>query len=130
MSNEELIRKFYDAFKNKDMKVIDQICDEKIEWNTLKGMPHGGKYIGLKAIFEDYFPKMLSNFDKFHAIPQEYLESKDHVVVIGRYQGVSKINKKFDVPFSHIYEIKNNKILKFRQFTDTKTLQESLSHIN
>lgn len=127
MSNEELIRKFYDAFKNKDMKVIDQICDEKIEWNTLKGMPHGGKYIGLKAIFGDYFPKMLSNFNEFHAIPQEYLESKDHVVVIGRYQGVSKAEKKFDVPFSHIYEIKNNKILKFRQFTDTKTLQESLS---
>jgi ketosteroid isomerase-like protein len=127
VSNEELIRKFYDAFKNKDMKVIDQICDEKIEWNTLKGMPHGGKYIGLKAIFEDYFPNMLSNFDKFHAIPQEYLESKDHVVVIGKYRGVSKINKKFDAPFSHICEIKNNKILKFRQFTDTKTLQESLS---
>jgi ketosteroid isomerase-like protein len=127
MSNEELIRKFYDAFKNKDMGVIDQLCDEKIEWNTLKGMPNGGKYVGLKAIFEDYFPKMLSNFDEFHAIPQEYLESKDHVIVIGRYQGVSKRDKKFDVPFSHIYEIKNNKILKFRQFTDTKTLQESLS---
>lgn len=127
MTNEELIRKFYDAFKNKDMKVIDQICDEKIEWNTLKGMPHGGKYVGLKAIFEDYFPKMLSNFNEFHAIPQEYLESKDHVIVIGRYQGISKTDKKFDVPFSHIYEIKNNKILKFRQFTDTKILQESLS---
>ena len=72
MTNVELIQKFYHAFKNKNMKIINQICDEKIEWNTLKGRPHGGKYVGLKAIFEDYFPKMLSNFDKFHAIPQFY----------------------------------------------------------
>lgn len=127
MSNEELIKKFYVAFKNKDMKIINQVCDESIEWNTLKGMPHGGKYVGLKAIFEDYFPNMLSNFEEFHAIPDQYLESKDHVTVIGRYQGISKIGKKFDVPFSHVYLVQENKIKQFRQYTDTKTIQESLS---
>ncbi len=127
MSNEELIKKFYVAFKNKDMKIINQVCDESIEWNTLKGMPHGGKYVGLKAIFEDYFPNMLSNFEEFHAIPDEYLESKDHVTVIGRYQGISKIGKKFDVPFSHVYLVQENKIKQFRQYTDIKTIQESLS---
>ena len=103
-----------------------QLCDEKIEWITLEGMPHGGKYVGLKAIFEDYFPHMLKNFTEFHAIPETFLESKDHVVVIGRYSGSSKIGKKFDVPFSHIYQIKNDKIIKFRQFTDTEKIQESL----
>jgi hypothetical protein len=127
MSNEELIKKFYVAFKNKDMKIINQVCDESIEWNTLKGMPHGGKYVGLKAIFEDYFPNMLSNFKEFHAIPDEYLESKDHVTVIGRYQGISEIGKKFDVPFSHVYLVQENKIKQFRQYTDTKIIQESLS---
>ena len=127
MSNEKVIKKLYDAFKNRDMKTIDQLCDEKIEWTTLKGMPHGGKYIGVKAIFSDYFPNMLANFEEFHAIPEEYLESENHVTVIGRYHGVSKKDKKFDVPFSHIYEIKNYKITKFMQFTDTRTLQETLS---
>ena len=126
MSNLELIKKFYDAFKNKDMSTIHQLCDEKLEWVTLKGMPHGGKYVGLKAIFEDYFASMLSNFKEFHAVPEEFLESKDHVVVIGRYTGISKQEKEFDVPFSHIYEIRNNKIFKFRQFTDTQKIQESL----
>ncbi len=126
MSNEELIKKFYSAFKNKDMEIIHQLCDEKIEWNTLKGMPHGGKYVGLKAIFEDYFANMLSNFEEFHAIPETYLESKNHMVVIGRYKGISIKKKKFDVPFSHIYEIKENKIIKFTQFTDTYKLQESI----
>ncbi len=126
MKNTELIKKFYQAFKNKDMKIIKELCDENIEWNTLKGMPHGGKYVGLEAIFDDYFANMLSNFNEFHAIPQEYIESKDQITVIGRYQGVSKKGKTFDVPFSHFYDIVDNKILKFRQFTDTKTLHDSL----
>jgi uncharacterized protein len=90
------------------------------------GMPNGGKYVGVKAIFEDYFPNMLSNFKEFHANPEEFLESKDNVIVLGRYLGVSKIGKTFDVPFSHIYDIKENKILKFRQFTDTQKIHESL----
>lgn len=109
------------------MKMIHQLCDEKLEWNTLSGMPHGGKYVGLKSIFEDYFTNMLSNFKEFHAMPDEFLESKNHVIVIGRYQGISKKEKTFDVPFSHIYEIRNNKIFKFRQFTDTQKIQESLA---
>ena len=126
MSNEELVRKFYTAFKNNDTVAYHQLCDENIEWITLEGMPHGGRYVGIKAIFEDYFPNMLSNFTEFHAIPETYLESEEHVSVIGRYQGTSKQGKKFDVPFSHIYQIKDNKILKFKQFTDTKKIQESL----
>ena len=127
MSNEELIKKFYLAFKNKDMKIINQLCDDQIEWNTLKGMPHGGRYVGLKAIFDDYFANMLSNFEEFHAIPDTYLESKNHVIVIGKYKGISIKKKEFDVPFSHIYEIRENKIIKFIQFTDTQKLQESLN---
>jgi hypothetical protein len=127
MSNEELIRKFYQAFKIKDMQTINQVCDESIEWNTLKGMPCGGKYVGLKATFEDYFSNMLSNFEEFHAIPEEFIESKDHVIVIGRYIGISKNGKKFDVPFSHVYLIQENKIKQFRQFTDTKVIQDSLN---
>ena len=126
MSNIELIKKFYSAFKNNDTEAYRQLCDEKIEWITLEGMPHGGRYVGLDAIFGDYFPHMLSNFTEFHAIPETFLESDKHVTVIGRYHGVSKQGKKFDVPFSHIYQIKDNKITNFKQFTDTKKIQESL----
>jgi ketosteroid isomerase-like protein len=127
VSNEELIKKFYTAFKNNDTQAYDQLCDEKIEWNTLEGMPNGGRYVGIEAIFEDYFPHMLSNFTEFHANPETFIDGKDHIVVIGRYKGISKNKKEFDVPFSHIYQIKNNKIIKFRQFTDTQKINESIN---
>ncbi|NJK78160.1 MAG: SnoaL-like domain-containing protein [Nanoarchaeota archaeon] len=127
MNNVELTKQFYNAFKNKDSQTYLSLCDKDIQWITLDGMPSGGRYVGVKEIFENYFPKMLSNFKEFHAIPEEYIESQDGVIVIGRYTGISKKDKQFDVPFSHVYEINNGKITKFRQFTDTSKIQESLS---
>jgi len=127
MSNLDLIKKFYIAFKNKDKDTYLNMCDENIQWQTSKEMPNGGKYVGKKEIFENYFPKMLENFKEFHAIPEQILDLKDHIMVTGRYQGISKKGKKFDIPFSHVYHIQENKIIQFRQFTDTEKFQNSLN---
>lgn len=128
MSNEELIKQFYVAFKNKDEKIYLELCDDNIEWITMDEMPNGGTYIGKKQVFENYFPNMLSHFKEFHVIPEQISGLKDHVMVIGRYQGVSKQDKKFDVPFSHVYLVEENKIKQFRQFTDAQKIQETMNY--
>jgi len=127
MSNEELVKEFYVAFKNHDKNTCLKLCDEEIEWQTSEGMPNGGKYIGRDNVFEDYFPNMLKNFNEFHAIPEKILDLKEHIMVTGKYVGVSTKNKKFEVLFSHVYKIENGKITKFRQFTDTEVIQKSLN---
>ena len=127
MSNIELIKKFYESFKNKDRETYLAICDDRIIWQTAEGMPNAGKYTGKVEVFENYFPKMLSNFKEFHAVPEQITDMKDHIMVTGRYIGVSNKNKKFEVPFSHVYHIHKNKIIQFRQFTDTNKIQDSLS---
>lgn len=126
MTTVDLIKKFYTAFKNKDEKTCMGLCSDDIEWQTTEGMINGGKYIGKKDVFENYFPKMLSNFKEFHAIPEEFLDLKDHVTVIGRYQGISKKDMKIDVPFAHVYRIQEDKIAQFRQFTDTHLIHEAV----
>ncbi len=127
MSNVELIKKFYLAFKNKDKDVLLDCCDEKIQWQLSDGMPNGGTYLGKQAIFDEYFPKMLSNFKEFHAVPEQFTDLKYYVMVTGKYSGVSINNKSFEVSFSHVYNIQNNKIIQFRQFTDTQKIQDSLN---
>lgn len=125
-SNKEIVKTFYDSFKNNDKQTLFQLCDKNIEWISMEGMPSGGKYVGMKSVFDDYFQVMLSNFKEFHAEPNEFLSIEGTVIVFGRYHGVSKINKKFDVPFSHVYVLKDDKIIRFQQFTDTKKIQDSL----
>ncbi len=127
MSNVELIKKFYLAFKNKDRETYLAMCDDRIVWQTADGMPDGGTYTGKTEVFENYFPKMLSHFKEFHAIPEQLTDMKDHIMVTGKYTGISNKNKRFEVPFSHVYHVQENKIIQFRQFTDTEKIQNSLS---
>ena len=124
-NNEKLVKDFYGSFKNKD-RFYDRFCQNNIEWITMDGMPHGGRYVGLKSVFEEYFPKMLSVFKEFHAKPNEFLCINDQVIVFGQYCGQTKIGKNFIVPFCHIYRIKDNKISQFKQYTDTKTIHDAL----
>jgi len=126
MSDEELIKQFYIAFKNKDESTYLKLCDDSIEWITSEEMPNGGTYIGKKEVFENYFPNMLTNFKEFHVIPNQILSLKNHIMVNGKYRGVTKHDKKFDVSFSHVFLIKKNKIKQFRQFTDTQKIQDVL----
>ena len=118
MSNEELIKQFYVAFKNKDEKTCLKLCDENIEWITMDEMPNGGTYNGKKQVFENYFPNMLSHFKEFHAIPEQITGLKDHVTVTGRYHGVSKQDKEFDVSCTSMA------IHQFQLETAKKILQE------
>lgn len=125
-NNEKLVKDFYDSFKNKD-QVYRSFCQDNIEWITMDGMPAGGRYVGLKSVFEEYFPKMLSNFKEFHADPTEFLCVDDKVIVFGRYRGQTKIGKNFVVPFCHLYTIENGKIFRFKQYTDTKMIHEAMT---
>lgn len=124
-NNEKLIKDFYDSFKNKD-QVYRSFCQDNVEWITMDGMPNGGRYVGIKSVFEECFPKMLSNFEEFHANPTEFLCVDDKVIVFGQYLGKTKLCKNFIVPFCHLYTIKDGKIFRFKQYTDTQRIHDAL----
>lgn len=128
-SNVDLIKEFYLQFKNQDKQSYMDLLDDNIEWITMEHMPNGGKYIGKSNIFEKYFPAMLSNFEEFHAIADEYLDAEnDNVLVLGKYAIKSKKQDHIiNIPFAHIYKVRNQKIHKFRQYTDTAKFHKILS---
>lgn len=125
-ANVDLVKNFYNHFKTQDKQSYLRLCDDDIEWTVMKNVPNGGTYIGKQDVFEEYFPKLFSNFKEFHAIPEEFLDAGQRVVVLGKYQGIGKTGKKFQSPFAHIYTIKNGKISKFKQYTDTTAIQNAL----
>lgn len=124
-NNVTLIKNFYNAIKNKDPS-LPGFCHEEIVWTVMDGMPGGGTYKGVQGVFADFFPKLLSHFDTFGAIPNEFIGANDKVIVFGKYRGVSKSEKEFEVPFCHYFTIQDNKISKFQQFADTHLIQKSL----
>jgi ketosteroid isomerase-like protein len=126
VSNIDLLKKFYSLFKAGDRQGYLQLCDDAIEWTTLKGMPSGGRYVGKDAVFDGYFPKMLANFAEFHAVPSEYIDASNSAVVLGKYSGRSKAGREFEAPFAHVYTFSNGRIASFRQYTDTAMIRQAL----
>lgn len=126
MQNIDLVKRFYELFKKGDKQYL-QLCDDNIEWIVMQGMPNGRTYVGKSAVFDDYFPKLFSNFVEFHAVTEQFLGIGETVLVTGRYQGLAKSGKRFDIPFAHIYLIQNNLLTKFRQYTDTLKIKEAIN---
>jgi len=128
MTPVEIVKRSYDAFARDDMEGVLGDMDPDIEWHQAQGLPHGGYYRGLDEVRADIFDPLDEEWwDDFTADPDEFLDAGDQVVVIGRYRGVGKhTGKRLDVPFVHVWTLRDEKAIRFRQFLDTAGWVEAL----
>src|SRR5262250_246386 len=98
-----LIRKLYAAMG--DVNSFKSLLADDAEWDIAEGFPNGGVYRGIDTIVSGFFPFM-ADFDKFYAKGDEYFESGDHVIVLGRYFGVTKKGQRVEARFAHFWTIR------------------------
>ena len=124
----DLVRRSYDAFARDDMDAVMADMHPEIEWHQAQGLPHGGLYRGLDEVRRNIFDPLDEQWwDEFTADPDEFLDAGSEVVVVGRYRGIAKATRKqLDVPFVHIWTVRDNKAIRFRQFLDTAGWVNSL----
>jgi ketosteroid isomerase-like protein len=122
MSQIALIRKLYDAMG--DVKTFKSLLADDVEWDIAEGFPHGGVYRGINGVF-DFFA-FVADFDKFYAKGDEYFESGDHVIVLGRYFGVTKKGRRVEARFAHFWTIRDGKIGRLQQTGDTLLIAQAL----
>lgn len=117
----QIVRDSYEAFDRQDLDGVLAALDPSIEWQQAQGLPHGGTYIGTDAVRRNIFDPLDRDWwDEFTAHPHEFLDAGDEIVVIGRYRGVAKRSQhQLDVPFVHVWSIRDGKAVRFRQFLDT-----------
>jgi ketosteroid isomerase-like protein len=117
----DIVRRSYDAFERGDMDAVMADMHPEIEWHQAQGLPHGGLYRGLDEVRRNIFDPLDEEWwDEFTAVPDEFLEAGDEVVVIGRYRGTAKeTGKQLDVPFVHIWSMSGDQAIRFRQYLDT-----------
>jgi ketosteroid isomerase-like protein len=117
----DLVRRSYDAFARGDLDGVLADMHPEIEWHQAQGLPHGGRYSGVAEVRRNIFDPLDEEWwDEFSAAPEEFLDAGDEVVVIGRYRGVAKgTGKELYVPFVHVWTVRGEKAVRFRQFLDT-----------
>lgn len=128
MSNSNSIRSLYAAFGRGDVKSILDALDPLIEWlsnGDARIIPWGGRRGGLAGA-ASFFEALADNLD-FEAFESRvYFEDGDTVVVLGRTRARVKSGGVFDSDWAHVFTFRNGKLLRFREFYDTKSIADAL----
>jgi len=126
-NNLQLMRQGYGYFAEGNIPAVLEIFDPDIEWTEAEGFPYGGTYRGPKAISEQVFMKLGTEWDGFTVKPIEFIDAGERIVVLGQYSGTFKeTGKSFKAEFAHVWTIRDGKAVKFVQYADTALVQEAL----
>ena len=68
----------------------------------------------------------MGNWDDFQAVPDEFLNAGERVVVLGHFQGRGKASgKTLDALYAHGWTLRNGKAVHFRAYADTAKVLQS-----
>lgn len=124
-SNVELMRETYEAFNERDLESVLEVFDEDLEWVEPEGWPYGGTYHGPDEVVEDVFKPALSDNEDFEVALDRVIDSGETVVVVGAYRGtVAETGNSFDLPFAHVYDMKDGHVTRAQIYTDTAQYQQ------
>jgi ketosteroid isomerase-like protein len=88
-------------------------------------MPYGGLHRGGEAVVQKVFGPIAADVEGFAVVPEEFMGSGGSVAAVVRYTGTGKRTwKALDLPAVHIWDIRDGKIARFRQFIDTVKFAE------
>jgi ketosteroid isomerase-like protein len=120
--NVDLVRSIYDAFAAGDVPGVVARMSPDMVWNEAENFPYadGNPYRGPEAILGGVFARLGSEWDGFAAVPEEFLDAGDTVVVLGRYRGACKATgRSMDAQLAHVWRVADGKAVRFQQYTDT-----------
>jgi len=118
--NVEFVKGIYGAFGRGDVPAVLGAFADDIEWYEAEGMPYGGLHRGGEAVAQKVFGPISEDVEGFAVTPEELIGSGGTVAAVVRYTGTGKATgKALDVPVVHVWDIRDGKAARFRQFIDT-----------
>ena len=120
--NVDLVRAIYDAFAAGDVPGVVARMSPDMVWNEAENFPYadGNPYCGPDAILGGVFARLGSEWEGFAAVPEEFLDAGETVVVLGRYRGTFKATGlAMDAQLAHVWRVADGKAVRFQQYTDT-----------
>lgn len=129
MSNQNLneVRGVYEAFAKGDIPTVLGFLSSDIVWVEAEGFPYGGTYHGPDAVLDGVFMRLGTEWEGYAAVPHEFIDGGDTVVVLGKYSGTYKATgKSFQADFAHVWKIRDGKTFGFIQYVDTLMVQKAL----
>jgi ketosteroid isomerase-like protein len=126
----DLIRGLYDSFGKGDVPALLGQLDQQIEWNEAENFIYADRnpYVGPQAVLEGVFMRIGADWEGFKVAPEEWLDAGNQVVVLGTYTGRHReTGSEVRAQFAHVWGIRNGRVVRFQQYTDTKQFADAVA---
>jgi ketosteroid isomerase-like protein len=134
--NVEFIKGLMGAFGGTDLNAdairellpaaIAETCDPEIEFVETPERVDARTYHGHEGALEAW-TRWLDQWEEYSAEPQAYEDHGDDVLVIAREQGTGPSGATVGATLFLIFTIRNNKILRYREFYDEDAARAALA---
>ena len=124
----EVLRGTYAAFARRDLPAVLDVMHPDIEFVEPAGSHFAGTHRGHEATLAEVLVTLPENAGEFHADAEEFLDAGEQVVVLGHHRGQSAVTgESFEVPFAHVWTMRDGLAVRFRSYHDTAKLRAALS---
>jgi ketosteroid isomerase-like protein len=126
--NEKLVRAFYEATVPGHREALRGLQAPHVVYDLPRGMPVGcGHFEGLQDVLERFLTSFYGALD-IRFVAEEFIAAGDQVVALGRIEGKTrKAAVPIDVPFAHVWTVREGYLQRLRAFTDTAVLAQALA---
>jgi ketosteroid isomerase-like protein len=126
MDNVELMKQGYQDFAEGNIEAILNLFHPEIEWNGCTGFPFitgDGIFIGSNTVVQEVLTQLPKYYENFSIDVKELFGCGDKVVMVGYYMGIWKaIGKRFKVNATHVWTLKDGKVIRFFLAVDTASI--------
>lgn len=130
--NLSLAKSLYDAFAKADIPTVLAGMDDNIVWNEAENFPYADKnpYVGKDAVLNGVFARLGNDWENFTLTEKQFYPiQNDMVLVTGYYTAKHKqTGKAIKAQFAHVWWLKDGKLVRFQQYTDTKQVAEAVKN--
>jgi ketosteroid isomerase-like protein len=126
MNNLAVVQKMYRALARKDLAAVRELFLPEIEWIQNAGFPGGSRQIGADAVLQGVFVRFGAEWSDWQANVDQWLDAGETVVALGEYRGTFKATgKSTNAAFAHVYDVREGRIVRFRQYADTAVVRDA-----
>ena len=126
--NKQIIQSAYDLFAKGEVPAFLALLDPKVEWNEAENFIYASKrpYKGIDATVKGVFEPIGAEWEYWKLTNLQLNQMNNgQVLATGRYKAKHKeTGKKLNAQMAHVWTLKNGKVTKFQQYTDTKQASE------
>jgi ketosteroid isomerase-like protein len=119
----DIVKAIYAALASGDVAAALGAFDPHIQWREAENFLYAGgnPYVGPRAVADGVFQRLATDVENFAVLPKAFVEGGDTVLVEGRYRGNMKATgTPIDAQFAHVWQVREGKVVRFQQYTDTK----------